>query len=161
VIRNRERGHEAVIIGGGPSVDQYVDQIKALQASGARVVAIERMASWCTQHGILPEYVSVLDASDDVSDSLQHVHPRTLCITATQCGQAVVEALKGRQDVYCYSCPSGTVNLPQLFEKAVHGQLSVLNAGGSVTLSAMTIAMVLGMSSLHIFGFDCHVTQSV
>ena len=24
----------------------------------------------------------------------------------------------------------------------------------------MTIAMVLGMSSLHIFGFDCHVTQA-
>ena len=158
-IKNKETGHEAVIIGGGPSVECHVEQINILQATGAKVVAIERMASWCEAHGIVPDYLAVLDASEDVPASLQYVHPNTICITATQCGQAVVDVLQGKREVYCYSCPSGTVNLPQLFEQAVHSKVAVLNAGGSVTLSAMTIAMVLGMRSLHIFGFDCHVTK--
>ncbi len=160
VIRNREKGREAVIIGGGPSVDSHVEQIKEFQSTGAKVVAIERMASWCASHGIVPDYLAILDASEDVPASLQSVHEQTVCITATQCGQAVVDVLQGKRELYCYSCPSGTVNLPQLFEKAVHSKLAVLNSGGSVTLSAMTIAMVLGMSSLRIFGFDCHVTQA-
>jgi len=68
--------------------------------------------------------------------------------------------LKAHQAVYCYSCPSGSVNLPALFEHAISDKQTVLNAGGSVTISAMTIAMALGMSSLHIFGFDCHVGQA-
>jgi SAM-dependent methyltransferase len=159
MIRNTEAGHAAVIIGGGPSVDQQVTQIRLLQATGCKLVAIERMASWCEDHEIVPDYLAILDASEDVPSSLQYVHPRTVCITATQCGQAVVDVLHGKRAVYCYSCPSGTVNLPALFEHAVHDKLCVLNAGGSVTLSAMTIAMVLGMSSLHIFGFDCHVNR--
>ena len=158
-IKDSERGHEAVIIGGGPSVDGQVQQIKDLQATGAKIVAIERMGAWCDTHGIVPDYLAILDASEDVPSSLQHVHPKTICITATQCGQAVVDVLRGNREVYCYTCPSGTVNLPQLFEQAVHDKLCVVNAGGSVTLSAMSLAMVLGMSSLHIFGFDCHVTE--
>jgi len=159
-IRGRERGHEAVIIGGGPSVDEQVQKIRTLQSLGAKIVAIERMASWCQDHEIVPDYLAVLDASEDVPFSVQYIHPRTVCITATQCGQAVVNVLKAHQAVYCYSCPSGSVNLPALFEHAISDKQTVLNAGGSVTISAMTIAMALGMSSLHIFGFDCHVGQA-
>ncbi len=159
VIRGREIGHEAVIIGGGPSVDGQVERIETLIAKGCKVVAIERMAEWCKAFNILPHYLAVLDASEDVPLSLQHVHPHTICITATQCGQAVVDALPNHERVFCYSSPSACVNLPALFEQAVHPKQTILNAGGSVTLSAMTIAMALGMRSLHIFGFDCHVTE--
>jgi len=158
-IRNAEQGKAAVIIGGGPSVEGQVETIQRLIADGCKVVAIERMAGWCQAHGIVPEYLSVLDASEDVPSSLQGIHPETVCITATQCGQAVVDVLASHQRVYSYSCPSGCLNLPTLFEQAVSFKQTVLNAGGSVTLSCMTIAMALGMQTLHIFGFDCHVGQ--
>jgi len=159
-IRDRERGHEAVIIGGGPSIDGQIETIKCLIASGARIVAIERMASWCHAHGIIPDYVAVMDASEDVPSSLQHIHPETVCVTATQCGQAVVDALQGHTKVYSYSAPTSSLNLPVLFEQAVHARQTVLCVGASVTHAAMTIAMALGMTSLHIFGFDCHMTEA-
>jgi hypothetical protein len=157
-LRGRETGKQAVIIGGGPSVDGQIEQIHHLIGQGHRVVAIERMASWCHAHGIIPDYLSVLDASEDVPASLHHVHPETVCITATQCGQAVMDALSGHTQVYTYNCPSGSLDLPTLFQSAVSDKQTVLNAGGSVTLSCMTIAMALGMDALHIFGFDCHIT---
>lgn len=157
-IRGRESGKQAIIIGGGPSVDGQLEQIHHLIGQGHRVVAIERMASWCHAHGIIPDYLSVLDASEDVPASLAHVHPETVCVTATQCGQAVVDALTGHGSIYVYNCPSGSLDLPTLFQSAVSDKQTVLNSGGSVTLSCMTIAMALGMSALHIFGFDCHVT---
>jgi SAM-dependent methyltransferase len=160
VIRDRERGHDAVIIGGGPSIDGQIETIKALVASGARVVAIERMASWCHAHGIIPDYVAVMDASEDVPSSLRHIQPGTVCVTATQCGQAVVDALQGHRHVYSYSAPTSSLNLPMLFEQAVHAKQTVLCVGASVTHAAMTIAMALGMTSLHIFGFDCHMTAA-
>ena len=158
-IRGRDKGQPAVIIGGGPSVDQEIKRIRLLQATGCKLVAIERMASWCQDHEIIPDYLAILDASEDVPSSLQYVHPRTVCITATQCGQAVIDMLQGKRDVYCFNCPSGSLDLPTLFAQAVSQKQTVLNAGGSVTLAAMTIAMALGMKTLHIFGFDCHVGQ--
>ncbi len=159
-IRDRERGHQAIIIGGGPSVDGQIETIQALVAQGHKVVAIERMASWCHAHGIIPDYVVVMDASEDVPSSLQHIHPETVCITATQCGQAVVDALKGHAQTYCFSAPTSSLNLPTLFEQAVHGKQTVLCVGASVTITSATVAMALGMHALHVFGFDCHMTQS-
>lgn len=159
-LRGFERGREAVIIGGGPSVDEQIETIKNLVDDGACVVAIERMASWCRSHGIIPDYISVLDASEDVPSSLRHIHPETVCITASQCGQSVLDALKGHAQIYSYNCPSGVMDLQTMFKDAFSDRQTVLNSGGSVTLSCMTIAMALGMSSLHIFGFDCHVTKS-
>src|SRR6185295_7970703 len=53
-----------------------------------------------------------------------------------------------------------SLNLPALFEQAVQPKHTVLCVGASVTHASMTIAMALGMPSLHIFGFDCHVTKA-
>ncbi len=159
-IRDRERGHEAIIIGGGPSIDGQVEEIQKLVAQGHRVVAIERMASWCHAHGIIPDYVVVMDASEDVPSSLNHIHPETVCVTATQCGQAVVDALKGHEQVYCFSAPTSSLNLPTLFEKAISNRNTVLCVGASVTITSVTVAMALGMDAIHVFGFDCHMTQA-
>ena len=148
----------AIIIGGGPSVEFHVEQLEQLKVNGAAVITIERMLPWCLLHGIVPEYVAVMDASDDVIAAF-HTLP-TMCryLVATQCQPAVFDALKGLE-VSIFSTPQRGIDINAMREKHDLPMATQVNSGGSVTLCAMSLAMTLGARSLHVFGFDCHVTQ--
>ena len=151
-------GSQAVIIGGGPSVDGEVDKIHALIERGAVVIAIERMYQWCLDNGIVPTYVVALDASEDVKESFQQTHPGVTHLVSVQCPPSVFELLS-KENTYIFNTPQRGISMADLWDDHDYDTVTVINAGGSVTICAMSIAMTLGMKDLHIFGFDCHVTN--
>jgi len=151
-------GQEAVILCGGPSIDEFVEKIRAMQASGCLILAIERMYQWCTKHDITPDYVVVLDACDDVNESLSELNPQTTHLLATQCQPSAAKLLVGSK-AYVFSAPQRGVDQHDYWHKNGYDRVTLINGGGSVSLQSMAIAMTLGMKTLHIFGFDCHVTQ--
>jgi len=144
----------AVILGGGPSVDQYAKTIRTLQAQGALVLTIERMYPWCHRHGITPEYVVAQDASEDVIEAFATIWPGSIFLLAAQCPATVFARLKDEQTYFYHT--SGDIPLDELGGPTATGVH--LNAGGSVVLGSLSLAMFLGLSTLHLFGFDCHVT---
>lgn len=151
-------GQSAVIITGGPSVSSHLDTIRTLQANGAKVLAIERMYQWCLDRALIPDYVVCMDADDDVVESFQRTHALPIHLVATQCPPAVYDALAHRM-VYLFSTPQRELRVAEYWEAGGYDAVTVINGGGSVSLCAMAIAMTLGMTRLHIFGFDCHVSQ--
>jgi 2-polyprenyl-3-methyl-5-hydroxy-6-metoxy-1,4-benzoquinol methylase len=153
-LLDRHSGFPAVVIGGGPSVDQYVDKIRTLQREGAILLSIERMYPWCQAHGLVPEYVVTQDASDDVLEAFTELRPGSTHLVATQCQAAVFERLK-EQPVYFFHTATD-IPLEDLHGPTAHGVL--VNAGGSVALCSFSLAMLLGMQHVHLFGFDCHTT---
>lgn len=148
----------SLIIGGGPSVDLQVEQIERLQQAGAAIVTIERMLPWCLQHGLTPEYVVTMDASDDVTEAFTTLPSVSTYLVATQCQPAVLAALKGHS-IYLFNTPQKGIAMADLWDDANREYVTQVNAGGSVTLCAMSLAMTLGSRVLHIFGFDCHITN--
>lgn len=151
-------GGDAVIIGGGPSVDGEVDKIIALVERGATVIAIERMYQWCLDHHIVPKYVVALDASEDVCESFHDTHPGVTHLVSVQCPPSVFGLLK-KENTYIFNTPQRGINMADHWDDGNYDVVTVINAGGSVTICAMSIALTLGMRDLHIFGFDCHVTE--
>lgn len=150
--------HDAVIIGGGPSVNGYIEKIKERQKTGAKVFCIERMYPWCHENGITPDFVCVLDASDDVPDGFSYINPNTIHLVATQSNAKVMDLLKGHH-VYIFATLQKGINQADMFIENGYKRVCVVNGGGSVTLSAMALAYTFGCRKLHIFGFDCHVTE--
>ena len=152
-----EKNQKALIVGGGPSVDQQWDKIKALQGQGYRVVAIERILNRCCQAGVIPEYVLAIDASDDVWESFDSPPQSTRYLISSQCRPDVFEALK--------DCPVFLFNSHQSEAYDGYGETIgdvdgvQINTGGSVVIGAMAVAMTLGMADLHVFGFDCHIGE--
>lgn len=148
----------SVIIGGGPSVEFHVEHIEQLRQSGAAVFAIERMLPWCLNHGFAPDYVVTMDASDDVVEAFHTLPTTSAYLVATQCQPAVYDKLKNCS-VYLFNTPQKGISMADLWDDANREYVTQVNAGGSVTLCAMSLAMTLASKDLHIFGFDCHVTN--
>ena len=158
LLKHKGEGKKAIIISGGPSVDNYVDKIKELQKDNGLIFTIERMYPWCHEHGITPDYCIVLDASEDVVEGFTHINPETIHVLATQANPKAFELLRGYKN-YIFTSPQGGIDIQNYWHKHDYGKAIILNTGGSVTLCAMTTAMTLGVSKLRIFGFDCHTSN--
>lgn len=153
-------GTEAMVIAGGPSVDGQLKNIRRLHESGVKLIAIERMYPWCMKRNLVPDYVVVLDASDDVLEGFCTLSRTTMHLVGSQCQPTVMDALKGYPVAMFYTSQHGIDWKKIWFEEGM-GDATLVNAGGSVSLCAMAIAMTLGMQTLHVFGFDCHVGSGV
>lgn len=146
-------GRSAMVLGGGPSADGQVERIMALQSSGYLLFSIERMYPWCHQHGIVPDYVVVQDASEDVLDAFTNVQPGSIFLLAAQCRSTVFDALSGQRSYFFHT--SGDLSEAELPGPTTQGL--IVNSGGSVTLCSLSLAMLLGITQIHLFGFDCHI----
>jgi len=153
-----DKGKKAVIIGGGPSIDGYWERIGDLHDDGYVVITIERMLNRCCAKVVIPEYALAVDASSDVADAFDLPPFTTRYLLSSQCQPSVFEALKYRS-VYIFN--SHQPNIYDDYMAAIGDLQGVqVNTGGSVVLGAMAIAMTLGMADLHVFGFDCHVSEA-
>jgi len=146
VLKNGTQDATGIVIAGGPSVDEYPEEIKSRQSMGGKVFVIERMIGWCNQNHIVPDYVVVIDASDDVTDGLHTELPDCKYLIAAQCRPDTIDWLKSQRECYLY-------HTPQL-ELEMDIQGTTVNGGGSVALVSMALAMTLGCSDLYIYGFD-------
>jgi hypothetical protein len=155
VVLNRHMGQSAIVVGGGPSVDGYIEKIRTLQQEGAILLSIERMNPWCQQHGLIPDYIITMDASDDVLEAFLTLTPGVTYLTSSQCQGTVFDRLKD-ETVYLVHNSEHDLTTDELF--GIHDHCDIVNAAGSVTLSALSLAMYMGMRTIALFGFDCHVT---
>lgn len=157
-IHEKESGKEAVVVGGGPSIEKYIDKIKEMQKAGKVIVSIERMYQWCQDNGIVPNYILAMDASDDVLESFGKICPETTHILATQCKPEIFELLKD-ENTYIYSSAQSNISFVESWEQNEYKKVTMLNTGGSVSLGCLAVSMFLGMKKIHVFGFDCHVSE--
>lgn len=155
---NKYKNGKAVIIGGGPSANNYVEKIKEFKQQGYIIFAIERMYAWCLNHGIIPDYMVVLDACDDVIESFNVVKEEVTHLISTQCSKETLERLQPFKS-FVFMTPQKGVNPSDYWNKYGYGRVAIINAGGSVVIGCVSLAMSLGCNDLHIFGFDCHVTN--
>ena len=155
---NSKVGSEAIVIAGGTTIDSYVDKIKELQSNGADIYAIERMYQWCLSNGIVPNYVVVLDASDDVIESFETIHDDTTHIIVSQAIPEVFDRLKDSKS-YHFNLLLKGVDFSKIYDRKERTELTMINSGGSVSLCCISIAQTIGARTFHIFGFDCHITD--
>ena len=155
---NTHAGQSAVILCGGPSIDTHVETIKQVAASGAIILSIERMLPWCLAHNIVPEYVVAMDAHEDVIEAFTDIPDTCEYLVSTQCQPSVLARLADRS-VYLFSTPQKDLQLTEICRSLDVEHATTLSAGGCVAICAMNLALYFGMRALHVFGFDCHVTQ--
>jgi len=155
-IKESVKGGDALIVGGGPSVNDYFDEILQMQSNGAKVFAIERMYKGCLDKGVTPDYVVVFDASDDILESMGSPMPEVTHLISTQCKKELSELVRN-YPCYLFNTPQKGIDMERLWDKYKRPTTTIINGGGSVTLCAMSCALTIGFSDVHIFGFDCHI----
>ena len=149
---------EAIIVGAGPSANTELDRLRALQANGASVIAIDRMYPFCARAGLIPQFVLALDSSDDVLEGFTDIQPETCHLLASTVHPSVFDALEGRT-IYIFNSLNPHMKTQNLWHRFGYRQVRVINTGASVTLGAFVIAMTLGFRRFHFIGFDLKVGE--
>lgn len=141
-------GH-AVIVGGGPSIADWVEEIRVRQQHGQVIFALNGAAKWLKEKGIFADYCVVVDAREINTGFIGHANQHLL---SSQCAPILFEASENTI-LWHQEYPD---NMEQ-FEDALpdeHPEHTLIGGGTTVGLSAMVIAYALGYRQIHLYGYD-------
>jgi 6-hydroxymethylpterin diphosphokinase MptE-like protein len=136
----------AVLIGGGPSAIDDLDEIRRRERQNQDIFALNGVAHWLAQYGIVPEYQVLLDSRPENRRFVRPPNARQFLI-ASQCDPAIFDLLRD-EDVTLYH------HHEEKIEDYI-GKPSVLIGGGiTVGLTTMALVFALGYRKLHLYGYD-------
>jgi len=144
-----EHDRVAVVVGGGPSAADHLDDIARLKRDGATIIALNAASIWLRGHGIVPDIQCMIDARPENMGLLDRQAP--LHLLASQVHPALVDAV-GRPILMHLMTPLVEDQLPA--ERRERGDYALLGGGFGVGNTAICAAYVMGYRTLHCFGFD-------
>lgn len=152
-FRNTPRFGRAIIVGGAPSVQDHLDQIRTLAADPDNsIFAINWTHTWLIQNGIIPKGCVFFEIDAEPDTVLKAAHPDVTYYICSHCSPKTFDSLQGFKRKLWHSPPNSPA------EVIVHDELfpkSYLIGGGVGTFTrTMTLAMTEGYRALDIFGVD-------
>lgn len=164
-IRCPNHAKEWVIVGGGPSINDNVAQIRALKRRGANVVSVNKSHDWLLGHGITPWGHVLLDPMDWVAQYVQRPRHHVNYFIASQCHKDTFEALKG-YPIFLWHAgqdfEEGAEPASYLKEYWPTQPWYVVPGPTTVGLRALFLGNRLGPvrpTKFHLFGFDSSRTN--
>ena len=142
----------AVIVGGGPSINEELDNIRKLVESGATVFAMNAASQWLRERGIAVDYQCIIDAKEETAmlvdpDAMNH-------LIGSQVDPKTMDAINSP---IVWHLEIGEVEKFFPEDRRKKGGYVLLGGGAAVGNSSMCAAYALGFRELHIFGMDsCH-----
>lgn len=138
-------GH-LVIVGSGPSLPRFVEDIKAERANGRPICAVKGAHDFLIENGIEPELFLSVEMQDR-RQQLQKKTDSTVYLLASRVHPAVFDHLSDRRVVLWHSWAE-TERFKELKGKQVIG-------GGTTSgLRAVTVGYILGFRNFILYGFD-------
>ncbi len=148
---HEQRTGPLFIIGGGPSLSNDLERIKAAQGSCV-IWALNNTFRYLCENGIQPDAHIMLDAREE---NIHFVPEKTdaLLLYCAQCHPKVFEKgmAAGKVITWCSSIPD-IVDI--LKEKEMLKEAAIVSGGSSVGMKAIGLAAVFGFSKIHLYGYD-------
>lgn len=139
-------GH-AVIVGGGPSIEEKFPLIQWRHSVGQQIFALNGACRYLNEKGIVPDYQVFLDSNKEMSD---RIGAAKQYLVASQCAPELLEALPVEKTILWHFA------LPELESHVPENGIQYCKVGGGTTvgLTSMCLSYAMGYRKLHIFGFD-------
>ena len=141
-------GGVAVLVAGGWSINNYLDDIKRLKDEGALIISMNGSAKWLRDNDITPDWQVIVDAKEETS---VFVDSECKQFFASQCDPKTLEKASNLTLVHF-----GLETIEEYFpeERIKQGGYALLGAGTTVGNAALSIAYSQGYRELHLFGYD-------
>lgn len=135
-----------ILVGSGPSMPDYLDEIKEQRALGRPIFAVKGAHDFLCEHGIEPDLWLCVDPRDRAY-LLKHANDRTTYLISSRCDPSMFEALKDRRVIVVHTWAK---------EEHCDEYNGKLLVGGGTTsgLRAMTVSYILGFKKLILYGYD-------
>lgn len=146
------QGREVIVLCGGPSMNDHVEQIRELRAGGCALVTVNGAYQWALDRGMEPSAQVVLDAREFNARFTRPVTPYTRYLIASQAHPATLEGLPRERTLLWHSGISAENEM--LARELNGGKFFPIPGGSTVVLRAIPLLRMLGFARLHLFGFD-------
>ena len=132
----------AVIVGGGPSMADHLDEINLRQSCGHTIFAMNGACAKLNWHGITPDYQTFLDARPH---NVKLINQAKGYLVASQVDPSVVDAIHGPITLFH----------PYLDDLVEGDKEAVLIGGGTTSgLTIMALAYAMGFRNIALYGYD-------
>lgn len=146
--RIKGNNKKIALIAGGPSVEHYADDIKQFKTT----MVCGSSNDWAMNNGIIPTYSVICDPDPISINYYSKLDTETKYMIASCCDPKIFEHLKSMQVVQ-WHCHSDEVKA-KLDENNLGGDYHGISGGCTVGLRAISMAIMLGYSNIHMFGYD-------
>ena len=143
---------ELIILAGGPSLKDFIDEIKLNKRMGVPVVTVNGAYNWALENGIKPDVQIILDAREFNERFTQPITPSCQYLISSQCDPKVVAAIPTDQITLWHSGDSIIASVMEELNTP-HDVFPVFG-GMTVMLRALPLLLMLGYHRFCIYGFD-------
>lgn len=147
-----EHDGEAVLCGSGPSLAEYLPDIKKHKEEGRMIVALKGTHDYLIENGVIPHIAMAVDPQARIADLYRKPHAGVRYYMSSQCHPRVFEALKDHHVVLWNVYTKSAMRYWQAREKG--REIAFVNGGSTTGLRALTVAWVMGYRKLHLYGYD-------
>lgn len=139
-------GMPIALVGGGPSLRETIGELRKFK----NVIVCGSVHDHAVSQGIAPRWAVICDPDPIMANYLRKPCSGTTYLVASQCDEAVFEALAG-YDVVLWNCGADAETNRNVWGDS---QTVIMSGGCTVLTRAVFIAVSLGFSNLHLFGCD-------
>lgn len=132
------------LIGGGPSITKELSNISKFKTK----IACGSVHDYLVENNIFCEYATICDPDPVSANYFRNPVKYTKYLVSTGCDEAVYESLKS-YNIWMWHCHS-----EELLKIEVEKDFHAVGGGCTVGLRSLSIALMLGYSDIHFFGFD-------
>jgi hypothetical protein len=149
------------LVGGGPSLESTLEELRALYFEGAKVVTVNGAYQWCIDRNIRPSAQIVMDARPANARFVNPPIPRCRYFIASQCDPATWAAVEGREDVWIFHAAAGDNDaIKPVLDEFYQGRWAPTPGGTTVILRAISLLRMTGFLRFDLFGVDsCFMGQ--
>lgn len=135
-----------VLVGGGPSLKDNLQTLSKFK----NIIVCGSAHDYLIEQGIIPTYAVVCDPDAISANYLTKNHQKVKYLVSTGCDDEVYNILKDK-DIYIWHCYSDDALKRQA---EIEPNFQAVGGGCTVGLRSISIALMLGYSDIHFFGFD-------
>lgn len=151
------QGRDLLIVGGAPSMKNYLEEIKEKHKAGAFIMALNGAYDFLVSQNIIPDCFVMLDARPINHQIIKNPQPETLFLIASQCHDKVFKRLNDYTVVLWHSLENDWWPEKEITAIANHhgrGPYSAIGGSQTVGSRALYVAETMGFKKLFLYGYD-------
>lgn len=155
VVPHEIQNTEIMLVAGGPSLNDYTDEIVKLRSQGMPMVTTNGTYNWAIANGLKPSMQMIIDSRAFNKRFLQPLIPECKYFLASQCDPSLFEDMPPEQTWIWHPLnPQGEDrSAAEILDD--HYEIWFSTPGGStVTLRGLCLLRQLGFHKIHVYGFD-------
>jgi SAM-dependent methyltransferase len=146
---HEENEFEVAILGGGPSLNEYVKEIHDEQKRGVHIVTLNGAYNWALNHGFDRVTQVMVDSRPFNARFTKPVMRKCLYLISSQCHPAALDGLPKDRTWLWHSSPILKDLLDEQYKQWWH-----IPGGSTVLLRAIPLLRLLGYKKFILYGVD-------